>query len=130
MAEGSDALLDRLDRVMKDEFDAKMLGRVGRGHFAIVKFFNRTLRWARPVAWIYRLSICDEDTNSGHECNWRRRSRCPGAAGYFSGSNLTLSGGLVGHIVLDRLDCQYAAKAVRLAGSLLGNGETVCRVSV
>ena len=31
MAEGSDALLDRLDRVMADEFEAKMLGRVGRG---------------------------------------------------------------------------------------------------
>ena len=26
MAEGSDVLLDRLDRVMKDEFDAKILG--------------------------------------------------------------------------------------------------------
>ena len=31
MAEDSDALLDWLDRVMKGEFDAKMLGRVGRG---------------------------------------------------------------------------------------------------
>ena len=31
MAEGSDALLDRLDRVMADDFEAKMLGRVGRG---------------------------------------------------------------------------------------------------
>ena len=28
MAEGSDAPLDRLDRVMADEFEAKMLGRV------------------------------------------------------------------------------------------------------
>ena len=28
---GSDALLDQLDRVTKDEFGAKMLGRVGRG---------------------------------------------------------------------------------------------------
>ena len=32
MAEGSDALLDRRDQVMADEFEAKMLGRVGRGH--------------------------------------------------------------------------------------------------
>ena len=30
-AEGSDAVVDRLDRVKTDEFDAKMLGRVGRG---------------------------------------------------------------------------------------------------
>ena len=40
MAEGSDALLDRLDRVMKDDFDAKMLGRVGRGQLTEVKFLN------------------------------------------------------------------------------------------
>ena len=38
MAEGSDTLLDRLDRVMNDEFDAKMLGRVGRGQLTEVKF--------------------------------------------------------------------------------------------
>ena len=45
MAEGSDALLDRLDRVMTDEFEAKMLVRVGRGHLAEVKFLKRTIRW-------------------------------------------------------------------------------------
>ena len=45
MVDGSDALLDRLDRVMTDEFDGKMLGRVGRGHLAEDKFFKRTLRW-------------------------------------------------------------------------------------
>ena len=41
---GFDALLDRLDRVMADEFEAKMLGRVGRGHLAEVKFLKRTTR--------------------------------------------------------------------------------------
>ena len=45
MVEGSDALLDRLGRVMEDEFDPKMLGRVGRGQLTEVKFFERTLRW-------------------------------------------------------------------------------------
>ena len=45
MTEGSDALLDRLDRVMKDEFNAKMLGRVGRGQLTEVKFLKWTLRW-------------------------------------------------------------------------------------
>ena len=44
MAEGSGALLDRLDRVMKNQFDAKMLGRVGLGHLTGVKFLKRTLR--------------------------------------------------------------------------------------
>ena len=37
-AEGSDALLDSLDRVMKDWFDTKMLGLVGRGNPAEIKF--------------------------------------------------------------------------------------------
>ena len=46
MVEGSDALLDRLDRVMTDEFDAKMLGIVGRGCFTEVKFLKRTKRCA------------------------------------------------------------------------------------
>ena len=45
MAEGSDVLLDRLDRVMKDELNAKMLGRVGRGQLTEVKFLERTVRW-------------------------------------------------------------------------------------
>ena len=45
MAEGSDALLDQLDRVTKDEFDAKMLGRVGRGQLTEVKCVKRTVRW-------------------------------------------------------------------------------------
>ena len=45
MDEGSDVLLDRLDRVTKDEFDAKMLGRVGRGQLTEVKFRKRTVRW-------------------------------------------------------------------------------------
>ena len=30
---------------MADEFEAKMLGRVGRGHLAEVKFLKRTTRW-------------------------------------------------------------------------------------
>ena len=45
MAEGSDALLDLLDRVKRDEFDAKMLGRVGRGQLMEAKFLKRTVRW-------------------------------------------------------------------------------------
>ena len=47
-AEGSDALLDRLNRLMKDEFDAEMLGRVGRGHLTEFKFLKRTLRRHEP----------------------------------------------------------------------------------
>ena len=54
LAEGSNALLDRLDRVMTDEFDAKMLGRVGRGYFAEIKFLKRTLRGSRDVLQLER----------------------------------------------------------------------------
>ena len=94
MAEGSDALLDRLDRVIKDEFNAKMLGRVGRGQLTEVKFLKQTLRWHEQemcFSWSggtryvtelaillgHRHSSFDEDTNSGNEGNWRRCSRCP-----------------------------------------------------
>ena len=88
MAEGSDALLDRLERVMADEFEAKMLG--GRGHLAEVKFLKRTIRWhesemcfswsgnpirhrARCVAWTYRHAICDNDTHPRNEGDgWKR----------------------------------------------------------
>ena len=45
MAEGSGALLDRLDQVMADEFNAKMLGRAGRVCLAEIKFLKRTPRW-------------------------------------------------------------------------------------
>ena len=87
MAEGSDALLDRLNRVLTE-----------------VKFLKRTLRWHEQemcFSWSAGTRYVTEpavlltkDTNSGNECNWRRRSRCPAAAGYLSGSNLPLGGGI------------------------------------
>ena len=51
MAEGSDVLLDRLDRVTKDEVNAKMLGRVGRGQLTEVKFLKRTLEQELCFSW-------------------------------------------------------------------------------
>ena len=66
MAEGSDALLDRLDRVMADEFEAKMLGRVGRGHFAEDKISKRTIRrhesemcfsWSGGTRYVTELAV-------------------------------------------------------------------------
>ena len=77
---------------MADEFEAKMLGRVGRrGHLTEVKFLKRTIRWhesemcfswsggnpirhtARCVAWTYRHAICDDDTHFRNEGDgWKR----------------------------------------------------------
>ena len=45
VAEGSDELLTRLDVIMSSEFEAKLLGRVGRGHCPVIKFLKHTLRW-------------------------------------------------------------------------------------
>ena len=98
MAEGSDALLDQLDRVVRDEFDAKMLGRVGRGSRKS-SFSTEQLRWHEQemllqlewrhtirhrigrVAWTHGHSSCDEDTNTWDEGDRRRHSRCSGTAG-------------------------------------------------
>ena len=50
LAQGSDALLDRLDRTMKDEFDAKMVGRVGRGQLTEVKFIKQCADMSKRCA--------------------------------------------------------------------------------
>ena len=100
MAEGSDVLLDRLDRVMKDDFNAKMLGCVGRGRLTDVKFLGRTLGWHEQevcFSWsggtrnVTELAVLLGLSGEG---KWWMRSRCPGAAGYLSCSNLLLSGGI------------------------------------
>ena len=72
---------------MKDEFDAKMLGRVGSGQLTGAMSLKRTVQLAcardvlqlgwrhtirhrtRGVAWTYGHSSCDEDTNTGTEGN-------------------------------------------------------------
>ena len=53
-------LLDRLDRVMKDEFDAKILGSVGSDQLAEAKFLNQTAHW-------YEQQMCS---------SWPRGARC------------------------------------------------------
>ena len=133
MAEGSDALLDRLDRVMTDEFEAKMLGRVGRGHLAEVKFLKRTIRWHEDEmcsSWSGRTRYVTElavllgltDTRSV------MMTRTPGTKATggnardsleqldtFQAATFRSAVGLIGYIVLDRPECQYAVKTVRSA---------------
>ena len=133
MAEGSDALLDRLDRAMKDEFDAKMLGRVGRGQLTEVKFLKRTVRWHEQemcfswsggTRYVTELAVLLGLTDTRAVT----KTRTPGTKATGGGARDALEPldtfqaatfrsavGLIGYIVLDRPDCQYAAKAVRSA---------------
>ena len=94
MAEGSDALLDLLDRGMKSSMprcgDARVVVsslKSSSFHEPCAGMSKRVLQLqrghtvphrARRVAWTH--GRCDEDQNSGNEGNRRRRSRCPGAA--------------------------------------------------
>ena len=50
VAEGSDELVTLLDAIMSTEFEAKLLGRVGRGILPVMKFLKRTLRWHEEEA--------------------------------------------------------------------------------
>ena len=112
MADGSDVLLDRQDRVMKDEFNAKILGRVGRGQLTEVKFFKRTLRWHEQemcFSWsggtrcvtglAVLLGLADtravtKTRTPGTKATGGGARDAFGAAGCLSGSNLPLSGGI------------------------------------
>ena len=133
MAEGSDALLDRLDRVMKDEFDAKMLGRVGRGQLTEVMFLKRTVRWHEQEMCFSRSGGTRYVTELAEllgltDTRAVTKTRTPGtkATGggardaqepleIFQAATFRSAVGLIGYIFLDRPDCQYAAKAVRSA---------------
>ena len=130
MAEGDDDLLTRLDTIMSTEFEAKLLGRVGRGRLPEIKFLKRKLRWhedetsfswsggAHYVAELAELLGFTSDKTS-------TKTKTPGtkATGSCARDALELlepsqavtyrsAVGMVGYIVLDRPDCQFAAKEV------------------
>ena len=131
MTEGSDALLDRKDRVTKDEFDAKMLGRVRRGQLTEVKFLERTLRWHEQevcfswsggTRYVTDLAVLLGLTDTRAV----KKTLGPKATGggacdvlepldTFQETTFRSAVGLIGHNVLDRPDCQYAAETVRSA---------------
>ena len=133
MAESSDALRDQLDRVVKDEFNAKMLGRVGLGQLTEVKFFKRTLRWPEQemcLSWSGGTRYVTElavllglaDTRAVTKTRTPGTKATGGGApdalkplDTFQAATFRSAVGLIGYIVLDRPDCQYAAKAVRSA---------------
>ena len=124
MAESSDALLDRLDRAMKDEFDAKMLGRVGRGQLTEVKFPKRRVRWHEQemcFSWSGGTRYVTELAVLLGLAHTRAvtKTRTPGTKATGGGARDALEPldasqaatfrsavGLIGFIVLDRPDCQ------------------------
>ena len=133
MTEGSDALLDRQDRVTKDEFDAKMLGRVRRGQLTEVKFLERTLHWHEQemcFSWSggtryvtdLALLLGLTDTRAVTKTRTLGTKATGGGAcdvleplDTFQETTFRSAVGLIGYNVLDRPDCQYAAEAVRSA---------------
>ena len=110
-----------------------MLGRVGRGHLGVVKFVKRTLRWHEQVmcfSWsggtrhVTELAVLLGLTDTRAVT----KTRTPGTKAFGGGARDALKPldtfqaptfrsavGLIAHTVLDRLNCQYAAKAVRSA---------------
>ena len=131
MAEGSDALLDRLNRVMKDEFDANMLGRVGRGQLAEVKFLKlrwheqeMCFRWSGGTRYVTEVAVLLGLTDTRAVTKTRTLGTKATGGGArdalerldtFQAVTFRSAVGLIGDIVLDRPDCQYAAKTVRSA---------------
>ena len=120
VAEGSEPLT-RLDAIMPLAFEAKLLGRVGRGHLPEIKFLKRSLHWLEGEAsfsWsggtryvqepsqligFYRRRSADEDESDGQ---WRMR--CVGA------DELQPSGGLSDRGGHDGLTSSWTGLTARL----------------
>ena len=131
LAEGGNALLDKLDNIMSQEFEAKLLGRVGCGQLAEAKSLKRTLRWHEEEAsftWSGGVQYVEElVTVMGLENDRAvtKVTKTPGtkATGASARDALELVNdceagtyktavGMIGYIVLDRPECQYSAKEV------------------
>ena len=113
---------------MLSEFEAKVLGRVGRGHLPDIKLLGRTLRWQMArrgselqLVFVAALSLMRQfPLRTGF-----RRSKTPRTKATGSGARDALKSldafqtavyrtavGMIGYTVLDRPDCQFAAKTV------------------
>ena len=117
---------------MTDEFEAKMLGRVGRGHLAEVEFLKRTIRWHEDemcfswsggTRYVTELAVLLGLTDTRSVMTRTPGTKATGGNARdaleqldtFQAATFRSAVGLIGYIVLDRPDCQYAAKAVRSA---------------
>ena len=122
-------LLTRLDAIVSSEFEAKLLGRVGRGHFPEITEAHVALaQGGSEFQSEWRTLYVEElaqllGYHRRHTAATKMKTR---------GTPTTLSGardvlepldtfqaavcrtavGIIGNIVLDRPDCQFAAKTV------------------
>ena len=69
----------------------------------------------RLVAWTQRHSSCDADANPRTKATGGGARDALEPLDAFQAAPFRSAVGLIGYIVLDRPDCQYAAKAVRSA---------------
>ena len=115
-------LLDLLDRVMKDEFDAKTLGSVGSDQLTEAKVLKRTVRWHEQqmcFSWaggarcVTELVVLLERTDTRTVTN----TRTPSTKATDGGARDAWEPleAFRKAIVMDRPDGQYAAKVARNA---------------
>ena len=135
MSEGSDALLDRLDRAMKDEFvmprcwDAWAVDSSRKSSSSNERCAGMSKRCASVGVQAHDTSVTKLAVLLGlTDTRAATKTRTPGTKATGGGARDVLEPldayqaatfrsavGLIGYIVLDRPDCQYAAKAVRSA---------------
>ena len=115
---------------MADDFEANMLGRVGRGHLAEVKFLKRTIRWHEDemcFSWsggtryvkelVVLLGLTDTRSvmmtrNPGTKATGGNARDALEQLDTFQAATFRSAVWFIGYIVLDRPECQYAAKMV------------------
>ena len=107
---------------MKDEFDAKMLGRLGSGQLTEAKSLKRTnhwhehemcFRWAGRTRYVTEPPVLLGRTDT--RAVTKRRTPGPKATNGGACDALEALEAFQAAIVSDRPDCQYAVKAARSA---------------
>ena len=75
---------------------------------------NPTRHRARCSAWTCRHAIWDDETHAGNEGDGGNARDALEQLDTFRPATFRSAVGLIGYIVLDRPDCQYAAKTVEV----------------
>ena len=135
IAEGEDSGLDKLTEVMENNFESKVLARIGPGCARSGDFLKRTIRWyddEKMFTWSGDKRLIEGVVQSLGLEN-AKGSDIPGGkttAVRNSDEDLDVSSrgflksinGNFGYIALDRPDIQYSVKTVKKEESLATNG--------